>query len=237
VIFTSSYASSLSSPKGYLIKETSAKRSRTSIREAWIPNGRQIWTPRHYLPRLYATACGVVGVVGKLPHLDLEFGVRARRTIALSVARAGQTTPRSVRESASTSATPARNKRNVLRPCLVHGDLCEGSAGVQAKNGLPCFFDASALWAHNEYEMHAWRSAQYRVGRTFVKEYFRHSPVSPPEEDWDDRNQLYSLLSKIHDSTLYPHSEKLRELLVGATRALVEKFPNGYEGTAERKKG
>lgn len=130
---------------------------------------------------------------------------------------------------------PLETRGNTLRPCLVHGDLWDGNAAVQAKSSRLCFFDASSLWAHNEYDMHTWRASRYRVGRTFLKKYFRRFPMSPPEEGWDDRNQLYSLISNLHSSTLYTQSGKFRDLLIQSIRALIENFPNGYEGSAERK--
>jgi hypothetical protein len=68
-----------------------------------------------------------------------------------------------------------------------------------------------------------------------VKEYFKHFPISPPEEDWDDRNLLYSLRADLHDSILFPSATRFRLLLIITLKQLVDKFPNGYEGTEKRK--
>ena len=73
------------------------------------------------------------------------------------------------------------------------------------------------------------------MGKTFVREYFNHFPISPPEDDWQDRNLLYSLVADLHSSTLFKHTEKFRDLVIHSMRELVEKFPNGYEGPAKRK--
>ena len=130
---------------------------------------------------------------------------------------------------------PLETEGRTLRPCLVHGDLWDGNTAVYARTGLPVIFDASALWAHNEYELHIWRGGRYKMGKTFVREYFNHFPISPPEDDWQDRNLLYSLVADLHSSALFKHTEKFRDLAIQSMRELVEKFPNGYEGTAKRK--
>ena len=130
---------------------------------------------------------------------------------------------------------PLESEGRTLRPCLVHGDLWDGNIGVHAKTGQAVIFDASALWAHNEYELHIWRGARYRIGKTFIKEYFYHFPISPPEGDYRDRNHLYSLMADLHSSTLFKHTKKFRELLINSMRELVEKFPRGYEGSAKLK--
>ncbi|RMZ87070.1 hypothetical protein DV736_g5705, partial [Chaetothyriales sp. CBS 134916] len=130
---------------------------------------------------------------------------------------------------------PLETGGNVLRPCLIHGDLWDGNVAVHAKTGRPYIFDASAFWAHNEYELHIWRGARYRIRKTFVREYFRHYPVSPPEDDWDDRNLLYSLRAELHSSILFKNTEKFRDLLIQSMRTLVEKYPRGYEGDLPRK--
>jgi fructosamine-3-kinase len=130
---------------------------------------------------------------------------------------------------------PLETEGRTLRPCLVHGDLWDGNTAVRARTGQPVIFDASALWAHNEYELHIWRGGRYKMGKTFVREYFNHFPISPPEDDWQDRNLLYSLVADLHSSTLFKHTEKFRDLVIQSMRELVEKFPNGYEGPAKRK--
>ncbi len=89
--------------------------------------------------------------------------------------------------------------------------------------------------AHNEYELHIWRAARYKLRKAFVKEYFNHFPISPPEHDWRDRHLLYSLVADLHPSTLFKRTNRFRDLVIRSMQELVEKFPNGYEGTAKRK--
>ncbi|KAI9695528.1 MAG: hypothetical protein M1820_008541 [Bogoriella megaspora] len=130
---------------------------------------------------------------------------------------------------------PLETEGRNLRPCLIHGDLWDGNVAVHAKTGRPYIFDASAFWAHNEYELHIWKGTRYRIRKTFVKEYFNHFPISPPKDDWEDRHLLYSLRADLHSSILFKQTEKFRQLLIQSLRQLVDKFPNGYEGPAARK--
>ena len=130
---------------------------------------------------------------------------------------------------------PLETEGRTLRPCLVHGGLEDGNIAVHARTGQPVIFDASALWAHNEYELHIWRGSRYKMGKSFVREYFNHFPISPPEDDWQDRNLLYSLEADLHSSTLFKHTQKFRDLLIHSMIELIDKFPNGYEGPAKRK--
>lgn len=130
---------------------------------------------------------------------------------------------------------PLETEGGKLRPCLVHGDLWDGNVGVRADNGLPCIFDASAIWAHNEYEFHIWRGSRYKIGRAYLEEYFNHFPISQPQDDWDDRNLLYSLVADLHSSILFTDTKKFRNLLIDSVRELVKKFPAGYTGCSQQK--
>lgn len=129
---------------------------------------------------------------------------------------------------------PLETEGRTIRPCLIHGDLWDGNIGVDSRTGQPYIFDSSAFWGHNEYEHHIWRGARYKIGKPFRREYFNHFPISQPEDDWDDRNLLYSLLADLHDSILYPKTKAFRDLIIESMRKLVEKFPDGYQGKAER---
>ena len=130
---------------------------------------------------------------------------------------------------------PLETEDRTLRPCLVHGDLWDGNVAVHVGTGQAYIYDSSAFWAHNEYEMNMWRGERFKMRRAFVKEYFSHFPISSPVEDWDDRNLLYSLRADLHDSILFPSTTSFRELMLATMRTLVDKFPEGYTGTAHCK--
>ena len=46
-----------------------------------------------------------------------------------------------------------QNER-VLKPCLVHDDLWDGNIVTNFVIDEPVVFDASCLYAHNEYELY-----------------------------------------------------------------------------------
>lgn len=48
---------------------------------------------------------------------------------------------------------PLQQNGRVLKPCLVHGDLWEENSATDLATGEPVVFDASCLYAHNEYEL------------------------------------------------------------------------------------
>ncbi|KAI4253186.1 MAG: hypothetical protein LQ352_003837 [Teloschistes flavicans] len=80
-----------------------------------------------------------------------------------------------------------------IEPCLIHSDLCPGNVKPDAVSGEPMIFDSCAFWGHNEADLGTWRAPHYRLGRSYIREYHKHIPPSPPEEDWADRNALYAL--------------------------------------------
>jgi protein-ribulosamine 3-kinase len=129
---------------------------------------------------------------------------------------------------------PLETEGRRLQPCLVHGDLWDGNVAVD-RSGKPYIYDASAFWGHNEYEMTMWRGERYKMRTAFRKEYFNHFKVSPPAQDEDDRNLLYSLRADLHDSILFRSTTRFREALLVSLRELVEKFPDGYQGEANRR--
>ncbi len=61
------------------------------------------------------------------------------------------------------------------------------------------------------------RNPRYPLGKPYLKEYWKHVPISEPEEDVDSRNTLYMLRNQVLLSVLYPHDPKLREMYVSPT--------------------
>ena len=105
---------------------------------------------------------------------------------------------------------PLETSPESIRPCLVHGDLWDGNTSVSTDSGEPYVFDSCVLWAHNECmqfinerlypatdkkldDLGMWRATRYQFGRSYVKEYQKHVPISAPVSDWDDRNALYAM--------------------------------------------
>lgn len=129
---------------------------------------------------------------------------------------------------------PLETEGRTLSPVLLHGCLRPGFIGVHAKSNQPYIFAASSFWGHNEYDIAIWRCARHRM-RGFIKEYFMHFPCSPPTEDWDDRNLLYSLRADLHDSIMYPGTCRFRDLIIVSLKQLTKKFGMGYQGNATKK--
>jgi protein-ribulosamine 3-kinase len=131
---------------------------------------------------------------------------------------------------------PLETEGRTIRPALIHGDLWDGNVALQAHTEQTYIFDSSAFYAHNEYDLHMWRGERFKIRDSYITEYFKHLPPSEPAEEWEDRNRLYSLQADLHDSILFKgRTDKFRKLLVQTMQELVEKYANGYEGTAKCK--
>ncbi|KAL8976837.1 MAG: hypothetical protein Q9205_007239, partial [Flavoplaca limonia] len=122
-----------------------------------------------------------------------------------------------------------------IKPCLIHGDLWDGNTSTTVETDQPVIYDATCLYAHNEFELAPLRPARHRMGTDYINAYFRHFPKSPPEEDQDDRNALYCLRWDMNCSTLYPGNLRYRKMCVEVMKYLVEKHSDGYEGWARAK--
>ena len=97
-----------------------------------------------------------------------------------------------------------------IEPCLLHGNLWHGNVSVSVETGEPCVFDSRVMWGHNECMQFVerflspvtdkqldglgmWRGTRSKYGRSYVKEYQKHVPISSPVGDWNDRNALYAM--------------------------------------------
>lgn len=106
---------------------------------------------------------------------------------------------------------PLQADGRILKPCLVHGDLWEENTGTNLKTGETVAFDAACMYAHNEYELGMWRPDHFRFGRPHFRQYLKNFPPSPPVEQWDDRNRLYSIKFNIAVMIGWPGSSGVRE--------------------------
>ncbi|KAF2751821.1 hypothetical protein M011DRAFT_516270 [Sporormia fimetaria CBS 119925] len=125
---------------------------------------------------------------------------------------------------------PMETEGRKIIPSLVHGDLWDGNASVDAATGLPIIFDACSSYAHHEYELAPWRPTRHKIGKPYVTEYVKHFPISEPAEDFDDRNALYCVRFNLCSSALYPGNLRFRNIVKEEMKNLIEKFPAGYEG-------
>ncbi|KAH9896159.1 Fructosamine kinase-domain-containing protein [Xylariomycetidae sp. FL2044] len=77
-------------------------------------------------------------------------------------------------------------------PTILHTDLWDGNVAV-GETGLPIIFDPCSFYGHNEFDLGVWTNPQVVTGLPFVNSYHDFCERSPPEEDHDGRNVLYSL--------------------------------------------
>ncbi|KAK3897110.1 Fructosamine kinase-domain-containing protein [Staphylotrichum tortipilum] len=79
-----------------------------------------------------------------------------------------------------------------IKPTLIHGDLWESNIGTDKNMGAIYIYDACAYYAHHEKELGIWRE---------------------PEEEFDDRNRLYSIETLlIHSAHVSGHPTRIRAL-------------------------
>ncbi|OQV04902.1 hypothetical protein CLAIMM_09716 [Cladophialophora immunda] len=97
-----------------------------------------------------------------------------------------------------------------VKPSLVHGDLWYANSGIDADTGTSLVFDACCFYAHNEYEFGQWMPACNKFGAAYLTAYRSHMQISPPEEDYQGRLDLYKLFNT-HVSALFPENETLRD--------------------------
>ncbi|AEO68575.1 uncharacterized protein THITE_2118142 [Thermothielavioides terrestris NRRL 8126] len=90
---------------------------------------------------------------------------------------------------------PLETEGRVLTPTLVHGDLWDGNASVDKATGRPMIFDATPLYAHNEYELGPWWATRHKMTREYIAGYKAIPGCHPsePKEDFESRGALYAL--------------------------------------------
>lgn len=94
-----------------------------------------------------------------------------------------------------------------IEPCLIHGDLWDGNVATDAETGDLVIFDCGVYYAHNEMEVAIWRAERHELReKVFRREYLRNFEASEPEEEWDDRNRLYSAKTNFMHSACYAGS-------------------------------
>ena len=87
------------------------------------------------------------------------------------------------------------------------------------RNGQAFVFDAGSFFGHNEYETGNWRAPRHKLSdRAYIEEYKKRFPISPPEEDWDARNLLYSLTFNIGNAIYTPGSSQKQVIYDDMTR-------------------
>lgn len=80
---------------------------------------------------------------------------------------------------------PLETGGNQIEPRLVHGDLWDGNCSTDVATLLPIIFDATSIYAHNEYELAPCVRRDTRLG----------SPISRPTPDVSPNLLLRTILT------------------------------------------
>ncbi|KAF2647316.1 hypothetical protein K491DRAFT_723543 [Lophiostoma macrostomum CBS 122681] len=124
---------------------------------------------------------------------------------------------------------PLETGGRTIKPCLIHSDLWPGNCMPDTNTGELVVFDSCAFWGHNEAELGPWRAPRYHLGQLYLERYKEVMGISEPYDDWDDRNRLYALRYDFLLSALYPENSTFRARAKSEMRALVDKFPEGFQ--------
>ena len=102
--------------------------------------------------------------------------------------------------------------------------IVAGNTALDQRTKEAFVFDVCSFYGHNEYDIGNWRAPRHRVSRAaYLKEYKSRFQVSPPEQDWDDRNLLYSLTFNIGNTIYIPGSTQ-RQVVYDDMTTLCKKF-------------
>ncbi|KAL2112893.1 hypothetical protein VUR80DRAFT_6172 [Thermomyces stellatus] len=102
-----------------------------------------------------------------------------------------------------------------VEPVLIHGDMWDGNVGTEEGTGDPWIFDCAAYYGHNEMELGIWRAERHQLkAKVYRREYLRNCDPSEPEDEWDDRNRLYSAKTNLMHSACFAGSPA-RALIMG----------------------
>lgn len=134
---------------------------------------------------------------------------------------------------------PLESDGRSVKPSLVHGDLWYANSGIDVDTDESIVYDACCFYAHNECKLSTpmttqayrldefgqWRPICNRFGAEYLEAYHSYIQISPPEEDYDGRLDLYKLCVTLvytratninrrfntHVSALFPKDQGLRE--------------------------
>ncbi|KAF7561985.1 hypothetical protein G7046_g2153 [Stylonectria norvegica] len=122
---------------------------------------------------------------------------------------------------------PLQTGGRTIKPTLCHGDLWDGNIQIDIETKQPIIFDACCFYGHNEMDLQCMRDPRYAIGLEFVDLYKREVGASEPQEDFDDRNALYSMRNDILTAGMWQQWASLLQRVKEEMRRLLAKYPNG----------
>jgi protein-ribulosamine 3-kinase len=122
---------------------------------------------------------------------------------------------------------PLQQGPNPIVPRLIHGDLWSGNIGEDEETGELMFVDAGSFYAHNELDIGMWRRyGKQNFGQRYLDEYNNQFPPADPQNEFDDRNRLYSLKFDLNHSAGNP-GDKARNVVLNNMIYLCTKYASG----------
>lgn len=98
-------------------------------------------------------------------------------------------------------------------PSLVHGDLWHENIAMNDKTGQLVVYDPNTFFVHNEFDLGIWRTDFVPFNEQYLEQYRMRFPPSEPQEEWDDRDRLYSLIFYIsHSAHWLGTSDRLKPM-------------------------
>ncbi|KAI0155142.1 Fructosamine kinase-domain-containing protein [Xylariaceae sp. FL1272] len=125
---------------------------------------------------------------------------------------------------------PLQSGGRNIKPTLCHGDLWDANVQIDASSGEPILFDPCCFYGHHEMDFQSMRAARNSLGRDFVNAYKEQVGASEPQEDFDDRNALYSMRADLETVGMWPQWRPLLDHVKDEMRRLLAKHPNGIDG-------
>ncbi|KAM3492017.1 hypothetical protein MY3957_004675 [Beauveria namnaoensis] len=121
---------------------------------------------------------------------------------------------------------PLEQGPNRIRPALVHGDLWFGNCSTNLDTGEPIIFDASAFYAHNEYELGNWRPARNLLNTRYLDVYETLVPPCHPATEFKDRIMLYELRFNLHFCIMLSGLKDTKKEMITNMKYLAKKYPS-----------
>lgn len=78
--------------------------------------------------------------------------------------------------------SPLETNGRSIQPCIIHSDLWPGNIKLKVEGEDVCMFDGCSYWEHNEADLGVCRNPRYRLGKSYIEEYFKVIPASEPGE-------------------------------------------------------
>ncbi|KAI1258635.1 Fructosamine kinase-domain-containing protein [Xylariaceae sp. FL1019] len=119
---------------------------------------------------------------------------------------------------------PLETDGRSIPPTLVHTNVWAGNVKHMLDNETVCLFDANAIWGHNEMELGLVANPRYPLGEAYIEEYWKHIPISEPEEDLDCRIIMYMIRHQVCIASVYPNDPKLRDVWVNSVQDLRDRY-------------